>query len=226
MPKFLSNRRYRFILILPLVFLVLNAVYFKHTTKEIKEVMLNEKYIEIVDEVDMLAAAANANTERFWLDHEDSLRESVEFIDHLFQIYAGLYKYIDGQLTLISERAYQTSPIDPLDYKEFRDLVNSQEDGKYTIGYTPDNQTYRELHLYFKWMPTYTPENERFLVVAGVSLYSVVTKVALWVSVGQWISMIITFAFNVWMVLMITRLGNIYDKRTGDKWREEPEDYD
>jgi len=82
------------------------------------------------------------------------------------------------------------------------------------------------LHLYYRWMPLYSPEHERFLVIGGVSSYSVTKNVSLWVSVGQWVSMIITFALNIWLVLLITRLGNVYESRTGDKWREEPDSDD
>jgi len=222
MLNFLNDRRYRFILLLPLAFLILNAVYFRYATVEIQKVLLNEKYIGIENEVDMLAAAVNANPERYWVDHEDNIRDSVEFLDKLHQIYAGLYKFSEGQLTLISERFFETTPIEPLDFIEFRELVSTQEHGKYIVGYTPETQTYRELYLYFRWMPGYSPEHERYLVIAGVSKYSIATNVALWVAAGQWASMAITFVLNVWLVLLITRLGSIYDKRTGEKWRKEP----
>ena len=61
MISFLNNKRARFILLLPVVFLILNAFYFKYATREIQKAMLDEKFVEIMDTIDTLAAAVNAN---------------------------------------------------------------------------------------------------------------------------------------------------------------------
>jgi len=192
-----------------------------YATKEIQRALLNEKHIEIVNALEMLGAAVDANPNRQWLDHESYVRESVEFIDKKDQVYACLYKVIAGELVPISERFYETSPLEPTESNEFVDLVFTQENGDFIIGYEPDNQAHREMHLHFRWLPLYSPENERYLVVAGVSEYSVTTVISMWVSVGQWISLLVTFGLNMWLVLLLVRLGGVYADRKGEKWRKE-----
>ena len=227
MLKNINSRWGRFILLLPVVFLVLNAFYFKYAAMEIQEVMLNEKFIEIMVTIDALATAVNANPEISWLEYEDMLRSSVEFIDQLYQIYAELYVYKDGNLLHVSERYYESSPIEPFDFGDFYEVVFTQENGQYIINYTPENQASRELHLYYRWMPTYRSECEGFLVIGGVSSQSITNSISLWVSAGQWLSMSVTFALNMWMVMLIVRLGSVYEKRDCDnKWRKETNNND
>jgi len=209
----------KYLLLMPMLFLAMNAIYFKFTTDEIRSALLNEKYIEIVNAVDMLGAAVEANPEKFWLDFQDNVCDSVEFLDKLYQIYAGVYKFEGDRFVSISEHFHESTPFEPLEYSQFVDMVTKQENGSFIIGYTLDHQSYAEVHLYFKWMPMYSPVDERFLVVAGVSAQSIISSISIWVSVGQWVSMAITFVLNTWLILMIIRMGNIYKKRVGDKWR-------
>lgn len=219
MMKFLNHRKNKYLLLLPLVFLILNAFYFMYASKEIQDALLREKYDEIIDSIDMLAAAVEASTERDWQEHELNICKSIEFLDQLYQIYAVVYKPIDGYNVLISERLYENLPFDPFDFFDFSSAISKQDHGTLTIGYTPENQTYREMHLYFRWIPLYSSPDERYLVVAGVSQYSVTVSVNLWVAVGQWISMAITFAINLWLIILITQLGYIYEQRGENKWR-------
>jgi len=95
MTKFLNNRKRKYLTILPFVFLILNAFYYMHASDEIQNTLLQEKYEEITNAVDMLAAAVEANPERVWQEHEHNIRDSVEFMDQLYQLYAGAYKLID-----------------------------------------------------------------------------------------------------------------------------------
>jgi len=218
--KFLTNKWGKFLVLVPVLFLALNAFYFMHASKEIQNALLREKYDETINFVEMLSSAVEANTERVWSDHEQNIINSVEYADKLYQIYAGAYKLVDDNLILINECFYETSPFEPFDFVEFTDAAMTQESGSLIIGYTPENQKYRELNLYFKWMPLYSPPNERYLVIAGVSKYSVTSAVPLWVSMGQLVNMGVTFIINTWLILLLVRLGYIYEDRKGEKWRK------
>jgi hypothetical protein len=181
-------------------------------SREIQDTVFREKYVEIVNAVDMLAAAVNANHDRIWYDHEQNIRDSVEFLDKLYQIYGGAFKFNGSEIVPITERFYETSPLEPFDFPEFRYAISEQESGGLIIGFTPEDQKHRPVHLYFRWMPSYSPPNERYLVVSGVSQYSVTATVNLWVSIGQWISMIVTFIINAWLIMLIARLGRIKEE--------------
>ena len=206
--KFINNKRKKYLILLPMVFLLLNAFYFMYATKEIKNALLQEKYVETAHAVDMLYAAVEATVDREWCDHKLNIRDSIEYLDTLYQIFAAAYKVIDGNLVIFTERVYETSPLEPLERDEFIQAVFSNEKGSIVLGDTPKDQQYREVHLYYRWMPLYSPPSERYLVVIGVSTYSVTAKVALWVSGGQWASMLITFVINVWFVILLARLNN------------------
>jgi len=166
----------KYLLLIPFV-LIISFCVIGHliVVRSSQQSMLMEKYVDVVAKVDMLAAAVDANPERHWEDHEHNIRDSVEFLDRLHQIYAAVYKPINGVLELISERTFETSIYEPFSYAEFIEAIE-QDSGGLVIGYSPIEQARRDLHIYFRWMPLYAEPGERFLVVAGVSKYSILNK--------------------------------------------------
>ena len=206
------NRKY--LLLLPILFLVAGALFFRFANREIQNALLQEKYVEIVHSVDMLAAAVEANPGRLWQDHERNITDSVEYLDQLYQVYAAAYRPVDGGFTLITERFYETSPFEPFDFCEFTDAINGQDSGGIVIGYAPEGQAYRELYIYFRWMPLYSQPDERYLVIGGVSVHSVTVSVPQWVSAGQLANMGVTFALQIFCVLLYLRTES--EKTGGD----------
>ena len=215
----LRDGRKKYLLLLPVAFLLLNAIYFQYAVKKIDDAILQEKYVEIMDAIDMLAAAVEANPDRAPLDHERNICGSVEYLDSLYQIFCAAYKPVDGELTMITERYYETSMFEPMEYQDFIDAIHTRESGGLVIGYTPERQPYMELHVYFRWMPHYSDANERYLIVGAVSRHSVVTEIPVWVSAGQWASMAVTFVLNVWLIFLIVRAGSVWEQHDGEKQR-------
>ena len=107
---------------------------------------------------------------------------------------------------LISESIFNEDDFDPMIYTEFVSMVNQQEQGDLVIIYSPDQKTSRELHLFFRWVSVH-PGSDKCLLIIGVSEDDVTAEVSLWVSVGQWTSIIITFLLQVWLVVLVTSLG-------------------
>ena len=196
----------KYTILIPVIFLLFNTFFFIYASREVNAVLLDEKYLEVVHATEMLAAAIEANPDRAWYEHERNIVESVEFLDNLYQVYAGAYKLTNDELELLTYRAFETSVFEPLDFSEFIKAINEHDSGKLVIGYTPENQTYRELHLYFRWMPLYSGAGERFLVVTGVSQYSVVNTVPLHILAGVFVSILLTFVINAWLVSKSIRL--------------------
>ena len=216
---FLTDVRKKYLLLLPILFLLINSLFFKHATREISDTMLNEKFIEAVHAVEMLAAAVEANPYLDWQYHERIILDSTEYLDNISQVYAGVYRCMDGELVLLTSRFSDNGVPDLLNSLVFLETTANQDSGKIIVEYTHDNQSQRKLHFYFRWMPLYSPSGERYLVVAGVSEYSIVSQIPVWVSAGQWFSTIITFIINTWLIVLLVYLGHIYEQRTGDKWR-------
>ena len=219
-----KSQRARFLYLLPILFLILNSLYFAEVTREIAKVLLEEKYQEVVTAVDMLAMAVEAVHEPYWADYGQSTIRSVEFLDRQHQVYAEAFQVDGVRVTSITKRYYETSPFEPFKCPEFVSLIQQKDSGGLVVGYAPENQDYRELHLYFRWLPVCYDPLERYLVVAGVSRHSVTVAIGDWVTLGQMVSMVVTFVFNVTLVLLLARLGHIYSMRNGDPWRSRRSD--
>ena len=209
----------KYLLLIPVLLLVFNAFYFRFATAAIRDALLEEKYEKVVQAVEMLASSVEAYPDIPWFEHEKHIIASVEHLDKQYQIYGGAYKYSDGELGIITTRYFETSIFEPLDYPEFTEMALTQDSGSMVIGYTPDFQGYRDLHLYFRWMPLYSGSYERYLVIAGVSYLSITAQVSELVTIGQMVSMIATFLLNVALIVALNQLGEVWGQRAGDKWR-------
>jgi hypothetical protein len=218
----MTNNRIKALILLAVVLLLGNAIFLRHATFEMNDALLREKINDAVAFVDMLGAAVDANIERPWLQHEMNIRNSVEYMDGMYQVFAAAYEQTDGGLMLTTHRDFETSIFEPLDYPEFTAAIAKNDSGHLVIGYTPERQEYRNLHLYFRWMPLYSDWPHRYLVVAGVTNLSVATSIADWVTFGWVASMGVYFLVLLAVVIVVARVGYVYDHRSGaDKWRKE-----
>jgi hypothetical protein len=190
--------------LIPIVFLLLNAYIFQYANQLIDDSILNEKYIETVNHVNMLAAAVEANENRFWEDHEYNINDAMKFIDALPMTFAAVYKPTGGELTQISG-GDDAKDFDPRAYDEFMSAIALHDSGNLVLGFTPENHPYRDMHLYYTHMPLYAPPEQRYVCVAAISSESVITKIPLWVSAGQWVCIVQTFALELWMIFVIIR---------------------
>ena len=202
----------RYLLILPFAVLIAQSVFFMVATKKIKGIVLNEKYIEVTNNVNMIAAAIEAGGVS-----ESAIIAAMEYLDGLYQVYAAAYKDDGVHLVLISVRNFETSIFEPFDFPEFTKAVETQDSGNLVVGYTPSEQPHRGLHTYFRWVA-----DKKYLLISGVSEHSIVTEVPMWISLDQWGGIFITFILNVILVILLCQLGHVYAARGGkSKWRDE-----
>ena len=184
------------VLLIPLVF------YFYFVTDEINTALLNENIVKIRDEINLLAAAVEADPDLHWTEHEKNIIAYVEDLDAINQVVAAVY---DNDLILQTERYALTSPFEPLEYPEFVTAIRTNTQGMLTIGYTPLDQAYRDLHIFYRWMPSYAPPEEQYLVFGGVSKFTVVSEVQKFVLFGLWGSLTINFLMNVLYLVLFVR---------------------
>ncbi|MCL2060875.1 MAG: hypothetical protein FWH01_17760 [Oscillospiraceae bacterium] len=214
----LANPKKKYIFLLALLFFLANAYWNLHAVKAIKAAQVEEKYIEVVDIVDTIAAAVNADAGRPWLEHERNIADSAEHVDSLHQVYAAAFR--GAGLEPITERHYETSPLEPFEFEEARAAVSSGEErGRFEIGYAPEGQGYRVMHLYYRWMPSYSPPGERYLLVAGVTEHSIRTRIPALYTAGQWASTAIMSFLFVMLVYLNATLGHFWLARGKDHWR-------
>jgi len=203
--KSLSEGIKRYLILIPIVFLLLNAYYFQHASKQIQDAIMNEKRVEVENHVKMLAAVANQDANRPWINNKRNIVKAAEYIDSQPMVFAGAYKRINGSLKLISERNDETM-FDPLRYSEFFSAIAKNESGRLELPYARDGEARRTWYVYYHHMPLYAAPENRYLVVTSISDQSITTSVPIWESAGQWASMVFTFLLNIILVLKFIRI--------------------
>ena len=196
-----------FLLLVPLFTLAIDIIVNWNVEKDVRRVMLEEKLLEAKTNVDMIGTLIESNLTRDVEDNKTIVIELVNFIDRIDQVYCAAYKMGDDDAPiLISDRWAETSIFEPFDYEYLEDLIYSENSGSAVIGYTPKNQTFRELYVYFRWVPA---EGEpRYLVLAGVSENAIQTKLDYWESKGgAGRRIIILLAWSVWSAYIMMRIA-------------------
>ena len=211
---FLNHGKYRYLILIPLVFLLLNAVYYRYMMAEINNKLLQEKFNQVIADVDILGQSISefVNTDHDWgvYDYADKVCKLTATIGNLPNTIADVYRKTEFGLVMLSQRAAGQKSFDPLLYQQFNAAVAKQEHGQLVLNWTADNQKIQHMYVYFRWIPTGPKYENRFLVVVAVSQQSITTPMALWVSAGQWASMAITFLLETWLVLLVCSLGRIH----------------
>ena len=105
--SFINHSKYKYLLLLPLLFLVLNALFFQYATKEIQRAMLNQKLTEVKNATDTLAAAIDADPTWAQDDYEINI--------------AGVFMGENGELPENDLRKFRR-------YCEARKLIEVQSD--------------------------------------------------------------------------------------------------
>jgi len=220
--KIFSSSKRKFLFLIPLAFLVINSLFNVYTTNEIQRALLLEKCDDIVTWINTLSAEVNSDALSGNYTYSDRLSVIAAFFDSRHDVYARAYVRHDDTLDLISEQTPDLTPFDPCNYEEFTKAALNQDSGILIIKYKPtDMAEIREMHVYFKWMPSQGYQSVRVLFVAAVSKYSVFNTVGFWVALGQWTGTLINFCLFVLALIILSFLGSIWQQRKGDKWRKE-----
>ena len=197
--EILNDPKKKLIYFLAFVFILFNVWYNLYEVRAINQAMLDEKYTDIKKGIDMICEAAS---------EESGLIAAVEFLDAVPFVFAAVYTQT---LEVISER-YFVSDFDPLIYPELIQAIEKNDSGALTVHYAPDDMEPHDLRLCFR-------RTGEFIIIAGVSKYSVSTAVPVLFSAGQWLSTAIVSALFVIFVFMDAMLGYVWVQRGEKKWR-------
>ena len=130
-------------------------------------------------------------------DEIDKSCDGYDFKEILINLVSRMDKVVDGgkaYCELFDEKFNSLSireplnPEDPftiLNYPEFLEMVKTNTSGTCIFSYEMKGITYNDLNVYFRWVPSFNENHERFLVVAGISHFAVVTKVPIFVIYGS-----------------------------------------
>ena len=217
------NTNWKYLFLLPIVVMIGFSAFFHTLMDEIGEALLHEKMVEKRLAINLITSQVDRFIEldQDWesYDYNSILAYDMQILDEMPLTFAALY---DSKLNNISIRSpsYESAPFDPLIYEEFVKLAQENERGDLVVSFAPPDSEERDMLIYFRWVPTDTAQKKRLLTVVAISRYSVDTPLSGWIVYGTATLIIVTTLFNLALVVLICRLGNIYHKRRGKvKWR-------
>ena len=218
-----NHRVFKYLFLLPIILMVAFSLFFYHLTEEINNELLHEKFVEKRTNIDLI----DTQIDRFieidadWgkYDYQSIIAYNMQYIDELPMTFAATY---DENFKPISERSlsYENAPFEPVDYPEFIQAAANNEKGELILKFKPANDIERDMHVYYRWVPSDSSLDNRFLTVVAISKYSITTVSEKWIGYGALALIIITTILNFTMVALICRLGQIYMTRSQKyKWR-------
>ena len=182
------------LLLVPVFMLVVDVAVSRRIGFAVRGVLLNEKLHEASTAIDMISSLVESKLLRGTGDIEESIVGAVNYLDRVEQVYCAAYFEADngGGLVLISDRYAETSIFEPFEYDLLTEQINTCDSGNAIIGYTPENQSFRELHVYFRWI---TSNGGRYLILAGVSEHAIKNQLDFWAATGGYSKMMLTLMF-------------------------------
>ena len=199
----------------PLVFLIVLIALNVLVTSATQENLLDNKFEEVKNELGMIAAAVNADPADPWHSHEDNILHFMAFLDAKPLTFAAAYMPEGTDLKLLTERDNATN-FDPREFDVFTDAVRENDMGSLVIGFTPTNGGYRDMHLYYMWVPDYSAPHERYLLVAAVSRFSITIKLGRWITIANLAGVIFNFLLCCYNIFYKTSLGHVSGMRLGN----------
>ena len=200
----------RYLFLLPILLMIAFSLFFHQLMSEIRNELLNEKFIEKRTNVDLIGTQIDRfielDADWGYYDYQSIIAYNMQYIDELPMTFAAIY---NEEFESISARSpsYEGAPFEPTRYPEFIHAVKNSEMGKLILPFTPTGDIERDMYTYFRWVPSDPTLSNRFLTVVAISKYSVNTVSEDWISYGAMALIIVTAILNLIMVILVCRMG-------------------
>jgi hypothetical protein len=175
-----------------------------------------------MDHVDHIAELLDSfiETDNDWseYDYSPTVETAVGHLAALPNTFTSVYRISEDRLILEYEPNMQWyEQFDPLTHNKFVNSAIARERGSLHFKASESDGS-KTIWLYYRWIPTDKALDDRYLLVAAISKDSITIPLSLWVSVGQWISMGVTFILNIWLVIILSQ-SNPHHKTKRDRRR-------
>jgi len=222
------NGKGKYILPAALLLLIVFAIYFTYVFDYADNKLIMEKYDARIMTTDVLCETIDTFVElsRDWneYDYDAVLASITAFIDASGEDASSYAELFDADLNSLSERTpyFPDTPFVLKDYQELEDAVIARESGRITLWFDKSDEPH-DIYLYWRWVPTDSTLNNRLLLVTGVTKYSVNNAITQDIKNGAILIVGLTAALIVAAAILLTLLGNVYDKRksSGDECKRE-----
>ena len=215
----------KYLFVAALLILVAFCFYFSYAFKSVEDTLVREKAWEKQQDVNLLCGVVDSLVEideamRYSYGYEEVLQFAVQYIEANYtSTFARVFDDNLNPLTPLSPGVGGGQKHDPLDYPEFVEAVCNNESGSLVYWYETEQAGGRYIHMYFRWVPTDTSRTSRYLVAVGISKYTIKESIDPKVTYGAVALIIVAAVFIISTVILLCRLGYIYEQRAGSKWR-------
>ena len=173
---------------LSVVVIITILVIFNAVSYGITSMMLKEKLIEKQLTLQIISNQLDniIKKDKDWIDayryYKDDIIADVELIDKVPMTYAAVF---DKELQNLSARSpsYEGSLFMPERFFVFIEAIHSNEKGVVVLPFAPAGDKTRDMHVYFRWMPSDSSLDQRFLVVVAISEYTINTTISVWMEI-------------------------------------------
>jgi len=217
----------KYILLLPLLVLGGFCIYFPIAQESTETLLVQELALERQQSIGTICSVINnfiaKNPE--WDGCEETLVSIIEYIDQNYKTtFAQVYDHDLNALTKVSPGARGGQKHDPLNYSQFISAVTAARSGSgqgdLVYWYENPEAGGRDVYISFRWVPMSRDVSERYLVVLGVSKYSINSNINSGLQKGAIALIFTTSVIVIMSIVMLTKLGRIYESRKGpNKWR-------
>jgi len=212
----LLNGNLKYLLLVPILFMIAFAAFYRQALTEIEQQIISEKMNEKRMKIELISTSIDMLLEQTQegnaYDCLGGINAMVEQLDRMDAAFAAQY---DGELTLLSERSDIAGlAFDPLQFTEFKDAVTGSESGDIELSYQKNHTAY----VHYRWVSTDPTRESRSLLVIGVEESGVSEQQAR-LTTGVMIQVVITGCLNIAFIVLLCYLGFVYVSRDGSKWR-------
>ena len=207
----------KYLFVAAIVILVMFCLWFESAFRAVENTLVREKAWEKQQDLDLLCEVIDKLAQTDEYNYGEVLRYAVVYIEtHYTSTFAQLFDDTLTPLTSLSPGVGGGAKHNPLDYPEFVAAVTTTESGTLVYRYETAEAGARDVYMCYRWVPTGT---RQYLVAVGISKYTVKESIDDRVIYGTIALIGVTAVFIVTTVILLCRLGHIYEQRTGDKWR-------
>ena len=217
------RRNNKYLFLLAFLILIAFCVFFYFSSASLESSLVDEKFIDRKLDVDLMCGAIErlVAIRDDWgkFDYEAILRDIVESLDETSRTCNQL---LDMDLNIIAARTpiFPHAPFVVTEYPSLVEAMLMNEYGECTIRFDKPGIPPHDVKVYYRWVPMDPLAENRLLVMAGVSRFTIDQDVIWLVAYGEAALIIVAAVFVLYAVIMTCRLGYIYNRREGEnKWR-------
>lgn len=214
----------KWLLVLPIVFLIFLFWALNITNSSTQHLLLEEKRGERRQSTEFLQGMMDefirVNMHSDIYDRGDMLVHAIEFIEQNYHsTYAQVFNEDLEPLNSLHQGVQGGKKHNPLNYKEFVTAVNTKPYGDLTYYYETEEAGGRDVYITFRWINC---GDSRYLVVMGVSKFSIITNISVLSNAVIWCMIIIT---SITMFIMIYAMlkHSVRVRRLQKAFIDEPE---